>query len=71
MGDNLEYILAKMVQSQGLEGVWAPLWGGFGRFWAAFGLFLAPGGFLGDQYAPLGQLLGSSRAILGSKLDPS
>ena len=41
-------ILAKMVQNRGLEGVWAPPWGGFGGFWAAFGRFLAPRGLLGD-----------------------
>ena len=60
-----------MTQNQDLERVWAPPFGGFGTFWAAFGWFLAPRGLMGDLEAPLGRLLGSSKAILGSKLDPS
>ena len=60
-----------MVQNRGLEGVWAPLWGAFVGFWAAFGRFLAPRSLLGDPWALLGRLLGGSRVIQGSKLEPS
>ena len=39
-------MLAQMVQTRGLERVWAPPWGSFGRFWAAFGRLLGGRGRL-------------------------
>ena len=77
MVQNLDQIVAKMVQNRGLEG-------GLGSFWAALGLLLGviwlqrgsgppPGCFLGSSWvvleasgAPLGRLLGRLGHQLGA-----
>ena len=74
MVQNLDQIVAKMVQNRGLEG-------GLGSFWAALGLLLGviwlqsacgspPGCFLGSSWVvfEVGRLLGGSSAVLLTNL---
>ena len=56
MVQHLMRIGAKMVQNQGLEGIWAA----FGRLWGSLGHLLAPRHLCAASLAPFGQLFGGS-----------
>ena len=56
MVQHLMRIGAKMMQNQGLEGIWAA----FGRLWGSLGHLLAPRHLCAASLAPFGQLFDGS-----------
>ena len=62
---NLDHIVAKMVQNQGLEGVWGAFGLLWGRSWASFGSEAPVGRSLGAFWATLGRLWKRLWRLLG------